>query len=143
MPPQKDQASENVTLIEAARRLRQMLDSHAVAEVSRTRLARHSSQVMTEMLEKREFLRVRIGTQRMVVVDEDYLQHSRELLEAVESRLDELDPTLAELSDRFDRLTEQMNDPAAKQGTEDALFGNQAPTQLRNHYEPGKTEDSA
>jgi|GEM_PF-2581758 len=143
MPTPSDLSSEKVTLADAASRLRQMLDSHAVAEVSRTRLARHSSEVMTEMLENQEFLRVRIGTRRMMVVDEQYLECSRELLEAVESRLDELDPSLAELRDRFDRLTEQLNDPATQQATHDALFGNQAPTGLRKHYAPGQTEEPA
>ncbi len=141
MSAHADLASRQATLIEAARRLRRILDSHTVAEVSRTRLARHSSEVMTEMLEKQAFLRVQIGTRRMLVVDEDYLQRSRELLEAVESRLEELDPTLSMLRDRFDQLTDQMNDPATQQASQNALFGVDAPARLREHYAPGQTEE--
>jgi len=142
MSTHAEQTSPKVPLTEAARKLRQILDTHTVADVSRTRLARHSSEVMTEMLEKQAFLRVQIGTRRMLVVDEDCIQHSRELLEAVESRLEELDPTLGTLRDRFDRLTEQMNDPATQQATEEALFGLETPARLREHYAPGQTEDS-
>ena len=142
MSTHAEQTSPKVPLTEAARKLRQILDTHTVADVSRTRLARHSSEVMTEMLEKQAFLRVQIGTRRMLVVDEDCIQHSRELLEAVESRLEELDPTLGTLRDRFDRLTEQMNDPATQQASEEALFGLETPARLREHYAPGQTEDS-
>jgi len=131
---------ENASLLESARSLRQLLDSHPVKDVSRTRLARHSAQVMTEILENQEFLRVQIGTRRMLVVDEEYLRRSRKLLEAVETRLDELDPVLDELRGRFDRLASKMNTASGRKAAHDALFGDDAPAALRENYGPGDTE---
>jgi len=92
------------------------------------------------MSENRKFLRVQIGTRRMLVVDEEYLHHSRTLFKAVEIRLDEVEPVLDELRGRCDRLTSKMNTPSGRKAAHDALCGDDAPAALRGNYAPGDTE---
>jgi len=133
--------SDLIPLVDAARSLREMLGSHRFREVSQTRLARHSRQVMTEMLESNEFLRVQIGPRGMLVIDEDFFDRARNLLDSVEARLDEIDPVLAELRGRFDRLAQRMNEPGSRRATHEALFGEHAPDTLAEHYQPGSTEE--
>jgi len=127
-------------LIDAARGLRDLLVRHPIREVSQTRLARHSREVMTEMLESKAFLRVQIGTSAMMVVDEAFFDRASRLLESVESRLQEMDPELGELRARFDQLSKRMNEPGARQATFDALFSERAPETLRENHRPGNTE---
>jgi hypothetical protein len=134
--------SKLIPLVDAAARVRDILVTHVIKDISRTRLARQSRQIMQQMLDNDEFLRVQIGHKRMLVIDEDYLDRTRELLTAVEARLEELDPVLGELRARYESLARQMNDPAARRATHDALFGADAAESLRANYAPGATEQS-
>jgi hypothetical protein len=135
-----EDSTDPTPLIDAARSLRDLLGSHSIREVSQTRLARHSREVMSEMLESNAFLRVQIGTRAMMVVDDEFFERASRLLESVESRLQEMDPVLEELRGRFDQLSQRMNEPGARQATYDALFSERSPENLRENHRPGHTE---
>ena len=137
------ESADLVPLLESARELRECLGNHSIREVSRTRLARHSREVMTEMAGGDAFLRVKMGTRDMLVVDQDFYDRACRLLESVENRLHEMDPVLHELRGRFDRLTGRMNQPGARDAASEALFGESAPETLHENFEPGRTEQKS
>lgn len=125
---------------ETARELRELLDGRTIAAVTPTRLARKTREVMAELQEGKSFLRVEIGGRRMMVVDEAFVDRARALLGSVESRLPDLDPTLAELRSRFDVLSQRMNAPGARQAVSEALFADSSAETLAENYRSGQTE---
>jgi len=128
-------SAERITIPED---LLQLKPSDALESVSMSSLARTGTAVLRQITATAQAVAVKVqGHGSMVTVSQRQYDEMVELIRRLQEEKSDDGFTQA-LSQRFDALLAQMNQPGAAQATDAALFGD--PTSLNKTYRPGKTE---
>lgn len=115
--------------------------SDALESVSMSKLARRGTSVLQQLMTTAQAVTIKIqGQGAMVTLSQHQYDEMIELIRLVQEEKSEDGFTQA-LSQKFDDLMVQMNQPGSAQATEAALFAD--PAVLNSGYQLGKTETKA
>lgn len=118
--------------------LLQLKPSDVLESVSTSKLARNGSAVLRQITASSQAVAVKVqGQGSMVTVSQRQYDEMVELIRRLQQEKSE-DGFTEALSQRFDKLLAQMNQPGAAEATDAALFG--PPASLNETYQPGDTE---